>query len=295
MRVELARVTRRFGALTALRDVSVEFRKASHTALVGPNGSGKSTLVRVMMGLLRCDGRVRIDDLDPVKDRAALAPRVAYMPQVAPRLHATVRELTSAVARLRCMSIEPIVDVANQLNLDLERVGRKPFRTLSGGMRQKLLGAFTLGVGAELMILDEPTASMDAESRQRFFDIVQRLDPAPTLFLCSHRLEEIRNLVDDVLALEDGSIVHHSSVEDLLSHTGRSVVELRSHNGRADGYLRTRGFDKRASGWWRAVVASSDRARIVTEVTSELGDGLVDIVLRDAEDSVIHSDEKKEA
>lgn len=286
MHVEIRGVTRRFGPLKALDDVSIDFASASKTALVGPNGSGKSTLVRVMTGLLQRDGEVRIDGLDPVADRRVLAPRVAYISQVAPRLQATVRELTRAIARLRCMSTTPIVEIARELNLDMEAIAKKPFRTLSGGMRQKLLGAFALGVGAELLVLDEPTASLDADSRERFFDLVQRLDPQPTLLLCSHRFEEIRSLVDDVAALEDGRLVYHGRVDSMIAASGRSVIELRPQNGCTDPYLVAQGFVRRGTGWWHAIVPSADRGSLVTRISSELGPSLADIVVRDVEESL---------
>ncbi|MCB9918363.1 MAG: ABC transporter ATP-binding protein [Planctomycetes bacterium] len=284
MRVEILHVSRRFGHLTALDDVSVEFATASRTALVGPNGSGKSTLVRILMGLLRREGSVRIDGLDPLRDRSRLASRVAYMPQVAPRLHATVSQLTHAVARLRAMDTKPIVEVAERLHLDLEATGRKPFRTLSGGMRQKLLAAFALGVGAELLVLDEPTASMDAESRERFFDLVQQLEPRPTVVLCSHRFEELRSLVDDVAVLQDGRLVRFGSNQELLVATGRSVVELRTSNDRADEFLRALGFERRGTEWWRVLVVSSDRGLLVKRLSDELGASLDDIIVRDVEE-----------
>jgi ABC-2 type transport system ATP-binding protein len=74
-------------------------------------------------------------------------------------------------------------------------------------MRQKLLLALALATDASLLVLDEPTASLDVQSRRRFFELVAELPQRPSIILCSHRLEEINNLVDRVVVLEDGRVV----------------------------------------------------------------------------------------
>ena len=287
MLVEIQGVSRRFGPLRALDGVRVDFASGSRTALIGPNGSGKSTLVRILLGLLGREGDVRVGGLCPLTQRRLLAPRVAYVPQVAPRLQATVAELARAVAGLRGTTVERFAECAQRLHLDLEAGGRKPFRTLSGGMRQKLLAPFALGAGAEFLVLDEPTASMDAESRERFFDMVQALEPQPTLLLCSHRFEEIRSLVDDVALLEEGRLVRHGPVADLIAANGRSIVEVLPSSGDAAGLLEALGFERRPTSWWHSVVRSSERGVLVARLCAALGADLVDIVVRDVEESML--------
>lgn len=225
MRVELRDVSKKFGPVAALRGVTLELPSGSRTALIGPNGAGKSTLTRIVMGMLACEGEVLVDGCSPFADRARLAHRLAYVPQVAPQLGATVGELVRTVALLREIPFHHFAATAGELGLDLESVRRRPLRGLSGGMRQKLLLALALTTAASLLILDEPTASLDVDSRHRFFELVAELPQAPSILLCSHRLEEIRNLVDRVVVLEDGRVVHDGDADVWARQlrSGRSV------------------------------------------------------------------------
>ena len=106
MRLELKSVGKRFAHQQALRAITVTIEPGARVALVGPNGSGKSTLLRAVLGLITCDGELLADGV-PL-ERARLAPRIAYIPQIAPSLAASVRELVAAVARVRGVAPEII-------------------------------------------------------------------------------------------------------------------------------------------------------------------------------------------
>jgi len=177
-------------------------------ALMGPNGSGKSTLNRALMGLIRYEGEIRIDGVSPGEDRLDVARRIAYVPQVAPALAASVRETVRALARLRGMQVAQVAERAATLALDLEAVASRPVRSLSGGMKQKLLLALALAADAALLILDEPTGSLDAEARERFFDLLGAVAPEATVVLCSHRSDDLAGRVDRELELADGRIAY---------------------------------------------------------------------------------------
>jgi ABC-type multidrug transport system ATPase subunit len=207
MRIELQHVTKSFGSVRALADISATVNAGERVVLVGPNGSGKSTLVRAVMGMVRCQGVVRLDGLDPFVHRMRLAMQLAYVPQATPHLGATVDELVEATARLRLLDRAAIRDTAGELALDLDAIGRRPVRALSGGTRQKLLITLAFAGPFSLLILDEPTASLDGEAREAFFRLFQERADGATLLLSSHRLDEVRRLVDRVIALEDGAVV----------------------------------------------------------------------------------------
>jgi len=207
MRVQLNDVTKRFDGVRALESVSLDLAAGDRVALVGPNGSGKSTLVRAVMGIVRCEGTVRLDGLDPFEHRTRLAARLAYVPQTAPQLGATVGEVARAVATLRGLDPADIRHTAADIHLDLDALGRRPVRTLSGGMKQKLLISLALAAPVSLLILDEPTASLDSEAREAFFRLFEERVDGATLLLCSHRLDEVRRLVGRVAAIEDGHLV----------------------------------------------------------------------------------------
>src|SRR5690606_30285753 len=125
----------------------------------------------------------------------------------------------------------------------LASVAARPFRSLSGGSKQKLLIALALAARPELLILDEPTASLDAEARGRFFELQRELAGDATLILCSHRLEEIRSLVDHVVALHEGRRVYDGDAASYLSQRVGSLLELRIATGpTTDGWLTGHGF-----------------------------------------------------
>ncbi|HZD04426.1 MAG TPA: ATP-binding cassette domain-containing protein, partial [Longimicrobiales bacterium] len=152
MRVELKDVSKRFGDVQALDGISLTVAPGDRVALVGPNGSGKSTLVRAVMGIVRCDGLLRLAGEDPFLHRTRLASRLAYVPQTAPQLGSTVGEVTRAVAALRGLDVEAIRSTAAAVDLDLDAFRRRPVRTLSGGTKQKLLLALALATPASLLI-----------------------------------------------------------------------------------------------------------------------------------------------
>ena len=235
MRVEVEGLSRCFGRVRALADVSFTLPTGRRVALVGPNGSGKSTLNRVLVGLLAFEGRVRIDGHSPRDHRPELASRIAYLPQVSPQLAAPVRELVRAVASLRGIPTEAVRTRARQLDLDLEAVATRPLRGLSGGMRRKLLLALTLASPASFFVLDEPTGSLDPMARQRFYEVFRRVGEGATLLLCSHRLEEVKSLVDHVMVLEEGRIVRDGPVPARSEEGGGRIFDFPVEAQRARG------------------------------------------------------------
>jgi ABC-2 type transport system ATP-binding protein len=224
MRIEIQRATKRFGALEALKDVSLVIPSGRRLALVGPNGSGKSTLIRALLGLVDCDGTVLLDGLSPFDDRVKVTRRLAYVPQVAPALGATVREVVQLVTLTRLLKIEDVARTAASLELDLKAIEARPFRNLSGGMKQKLLLALAFAAQPRLLVMDEPTASLDARSRARFLELCSGLGRDVTVVVCSHRLEELHALADHVIAMEEGKVAFDGPVADYLPPDG----ELRS-------------------------------------------------------------------
>ncbi|HEU4418937.1 MAG TPA: ABC transporter ATP-binding protein [Planctomycetota bacterium] len=282
MHVELRKLGKRFGKVEALRSVSLLFPTGSRTALIGPNGSGKSTLVRALLGMLAVDGEVLFDGRVH-EDRHELAPRIAYVPQIAPRLAAPVRDVVRAVAGLRGQSWDAVAQVAAVLGLDLVALARRPFRALSGGQRQKVLAAMALASGAELLLLDEPTASMDPTSRGAFFRLVEGLPESVTVLLCSHRLDEIRRLVDRVVVLAEGSVAWQGSAASYLDDHAEAVVEVLIEGAAADAWLVQRGFARGAGGWWSMSLSVHERARLLSELGRNLNGCLRDVMARDVE------------
>ena len=226
MRIALNTVEKDFGKTKVLRGVTAQIAAGERVALIGPNGSGKSTLIRSLLGLLECDGEVLLDGRSPYEDREDLARRLAYVPQVAPQLSASVDEVLAIISDTRQLPRERVAEVARQFALELGPIAARPFRALSGGMKQKLLLSIALASAPELLVLDEPTASLDAQARATFFALCGQLPPKTTLVLCSHRLEELEQLVTRVIALEDGKVRYDGPAHEAAEAGGRTMVQL---------------------------------------------------------------------
>ena len=293
MQIELHSVGKRFGRVQALTDVTLALPSGSRTALLGPNGSGKSTFVRVLTGMLSATGKVLVDGSEVGEDRRALAPRIAYVPQIAPRLAAEVAGVVRAVAGLRANTWEAVAAVAAELGLDLATLAKRPFRALSGGQRQKVLAAMALASGAELLLLDEPTASMDPRSRDAFFRLVERLPATTTVLLCSHRLDEIRRLVDRVIVLEEGRVAWHGPASAYLDAHAEALVEIDVASGPATAWLAERGFRRGNASWWSKSMPVAERARLLAEIGRRLNGEVRDVIARDVERLTLRDRETK--
>lgn len=284
MRIEVRDAHKRFGRVAALDGVSFEVPSGARLALVGPNGSGKSTLNRVLMGLVACSaGAVRIDGLSPFGERVALAQRLAYVPQTAPQLGAPVDEIVGAIARVRGLERGGIEKLARALELDLGALGRQPFRALSGGTKQKLLIALALAAEASLLILDEPTGSLDARARERVLELFDALPAQTTLVLCSHRLDEVRPLVAQVLQLCEGRVAYDGPADAFLARSGLAAVDVWAEGAAAAEWLTRRGFRRGAGGAWHAVVPLDAKLALLAEAGATLGASLRNVSARDLE------------
>ncbi|MBL9012919.1 MAG: ABC transporter ATP-binding protein [Myxococcales bacterium] len=273
MRIGLTHIGKRFGKVDALRDITLEIPSGAKVALIGPNGSGKTTLIRVLMGLVDHRGQAVLGG-----ERRD----VAYVPQVAPHMTASVGELVRAICDLRGLPRKRVEDVARRLDLPLDELARREFRALSGGSKQKLLIALALATRPGLLILDEPTASLDADARGRFLLLQRELAADATLILCSHRLEEIRSLVDHVIALEDGAVVYDGPASEYLARRVGTLVEVR-FRGEDPSWLRDRGFAAGVDGWWSKAVDRAGKLELVPAAIRARGAELADLSVRDVD------------
>ena len=203
-------VTLRIEERTILDRVSIEVGRGESVGLVGPNGSGKTSLLRCLLGLVPFTGRASIDGHDVVREPVAARRRVAWLPQKPAFGDQTGYEALAFVASLRRIGRSRIA--AALAEVGLEAHADEKARTYSGGMQQRLSLAAALLTGAPVLLLDEPTASLDRDGQEAFFAIASRLrDEGRTLLLASHRADEIRRLTDRVLELDGGRLVEVQS------------------------------------------------------------------------------------
>jgi ABC-2 type transport system ATP-binding protein len=283
VQIDASGLRKSFGALCAIDGVSFRLPAGCRTALVGPNGSGKSTLNRIVMGLLACEGDLLLDGRSPFRERVAIARRMAYAPQAAPQLAAPVGEVVRAVARVRALDLGGIAALARRFDLSLEALAPRPFRSLSGGMKQKLLLVLALSAETSLLVLDEPTGSLDASGRDRFFEIVNALPPETSVILCSHRLEEVRPLVGRVLMLEEGRLVYDGDAASFLDACTMSQIEVAAEGEQASEWLRDHGFRATAAGFWMCSVSQAEKLKLLRDLPAALGPALQNVNARDLE------------
>lgn len=287
MQIELRQVGKRFGRIRALRGVSTEIPSGRALALVGPNGSGKSTLIRVLMGLVSHTGDVRFDERP--RDRKT-SEQLAYVPQAAPQLAVPVAELVQAVARVRGIEPGDVARLAREFDLDLGAVANQQLRNLSGGTRQKVMVALALAAKTRLLLLDEPTASLDAKSRDRFFALVNERRGSATVILCSHRADELHHLVSHVVALRDGEVAYDGPAAPFLAGRGEAMIELLVTRDAPVQWLARSGFRSEATGYWSKKVTSSEKLALLPALHEKLDGTLCNIEVRDLERLDVRAD-----
>jgi Cu-processing system permease protein len=205
--IEIQNVTKRFGARTALSNVCLRLEAGEITLLLGSNGAGKSTLLRCLLGITDFEGSIRVDGRDPLGEGCAVRSSIGYMPQSC-GLHpgVTVMEAMQLFAAIRSASADRIEVLVRESGL--QAFAQTKVAELSGGLRQRLAFAVALLTDPRVLILDEPSASLDAASREW---LAGRLRAAAaegrTVIVSTHAGEELRAAGDRQVILEDGRVV----------------------------------------------------------------------------------------
>lgn len=281
MRVEGRAVRKRFGRVEALGGIDFSIPSGGKVGLIGPNASGKSTLIRIILGLLRCEGELLLDGEG--KRRMEIADQIAYVPQIAPKFGASVGDVIKAITSVREIPADTVLACGKDLGIDLRAAERQAFCNLSGGAKQKTLISLALASRASLYVLDEPTASLDTQSRHDLFRLLSERTEDATLVLCSHRLEEIRTLVDRVMVLDEGQLAYFGPTEDYLDRMTLSTVDVQLRNGVASEALSDMGFEPGVSGWWSRTATRSEKLDLVARLSQNLEGQIINLLVRDAD------------
>lgn len=275
--ITIAEVTKRYGELTALDRVSLTFDKGERVAFVGANGSGKTTLLRVLLGLVRFEGKVTVLGSDVAREPEVAMRSVAYVPQVAPPLDAPVAEVVRAQAALRGRSADETWARAKRLGLAADACRGKRFRDLSGGMKQKLLAAMALATSAPILVCDEPTANLDGDARASFFEQLDERPASGIVVLCSHRIDEVRAIVGRVVELSEGRVLRDAALDEIIGDLQMFRVEIALRAGADDAALVARGFARVGARRLRARVTHDKKIELVTAALRDAGDVIEDL------------------
>jgi len=269
--VAVDRLSKRFGAVQALDDVSLSIGAGERVAFVGSNGSGKTTLMRCALGLLSCEGEVQVLGIDVRRDPERALAGVAYIPQVAPPLDATVGDLVRTACRLRARATTRVAELAAVLGLDYERVARSRLRDLSGGTKQKILAALALAADAQILVADEPTASLDTQARHAFFSLVAARPADSVLILCSHRTGEVRQLVNRVVELREGRVVGDAQLEEAVRDRAVCRIEVVPSSDDAATALHSLGFTIVTEDLWQRTCTPAEKLDLISRLLEHRG------------------------
>jgi ABC-2 type transport system ATP-binding protein len=206
-------VNKTFMGTKVLDSVDLQIVRGDRIAMMGPNGAGKTTLVRAMLGFYHIDsGEIRVNGHDPVRERVEVLKNISFIPQLPPPVKLSIEEMLLYVERSSEVSCKKIFEESEKMDLDLKQHLSKPFFKLSGGMKQKLLIAIALSKKSDLLIFDEPTANLDPNGREKFYDLLTEIDENCSTLFITHRLDEIEGLVNRKIYMDLGKVVEDEKI-----------------------------------------------------------------------------------
>lgn len=223
--IRIHELSKRYGRLQVLENLDLELERGRCTAILGPNGAGKTTLVKSILGLVRPESGTITVDGEVVGSDPGYRRRIGYMPQIAryPE-NLTAREIIQMIRDLRDDPPETDTSLGDELRIEGEL--DKPFRTLSGGNRQKVSAVLAFLFRPDVLFLDEPTAGLDPVSSAVLKDrILEEKGEGRTIVLTSHVMSEVEELADTVVYLLDGRIHFQDSVARLVGSSGEANLE----------------------------------------------------------------------
>jgi ABC-2 type transport system ATP-binding protein len=228
--LEAQSLSKSYGSVVAVHDVSLRLEPGQVLGYVGPNGSGKSTTVKMLTGLLApTHGRVSYNGDDIHKHLVEYRRRLGYVPEEAnldPYL--TGQEYLEMIGTLRAM---PASRLKSRIDALLELFSLAPHRhvnvgTYSKGMRQRILLISAIMDNPDVLILDEPFSGLDVTSALIFKTLIQSLrDKGKAVFFCSHVLEVVEKVCSHLIILRKGRVIAHGTASRVLEGIGQTTLE----------------------------------------------------------------------
>jgi ABC-type multidrug transport system ATPase subunit len=219
--IEVTNLTKRFGRLTAVNNLNFTVSPGEAVALWGANGAGKSTALHCLLDLTHYEGTITVNGLDARKQGKQVRAQVGFVPQML-NFHddLTILETLDLYAQLK--RVESDDEFASLLEkVDLTAHTHKRVDELSGGLKQRLALALALLADPPILLLDEPTASLDVGARAEFLTLLRSLKQAgKTLLFSSHHLDAVTGIADRVLVMEGGNLVAAGPPAEMKSAWG---------------------------------------------------------------------------
>ena len=220
--LQVENLTKRYGATTAVRDVSFTVARGEVVGFLGPNGAGKTTTMRILTGSLGAsEGRALVDGLDVFEKPREVKRKIGYLPEVPPLYSSMViRDYVAYAATLKGVA-DPMGAADRSLSkVGLHDVGHRIIDHLSKGYRQRVGLAQALVHDPEVLILDEPTSGLDPAQRVEIRELLKTLASEDrTIILSTHVLAEVEALAQRVIIINRGQVVAQRSLAELGSDT----------------------------------------------------------------------------
>jgi ABC-2 type transport system ATP-binding protein len=221
MVISISGLTKSYNHVLALNSLDLKVPKNSIFGFLGPNGAGKTTTIKLILGLTRpTRGSCSVFGMDITKNSTAIRRRIGYLAQD-PRYYdyMTARQTLRFVAKFFYEGPERLIDERIEECLQLVSLDDKADRAIagfSGGERQRLGIAQVLVNSPDLVILDEPAASLDPMGRHDVLEILERLRSKTTVFYSTHILEDVQRVSDTVAIINNGQLIAQAPIEQLL-------------------------------------------------------------------------------
>lgn len=243
--IELKNLTKKFDNFTALDNLNLKINSGEFFGLLGPNGAGKTTTISLISTLLLpTKGEILIDGQPVMRNRPDLKRKISVITQeYSMRQDMNMNEIMEYQGRLYFMPVKKIREKTEELLefCDLIEFRKRSVRKLSGGMKRKLMVCRALLTEPEILLLDEPTAGMDALSRRQMWSLLTKLNEKHlTIMLTTHYMEEAENLCSRVAFLDKGRLDEVDSPKNLIEKLGAYAVDVSTDAGISSSYFKTR-------------------------------------------------------
>jgi ABC-2 type transport system ATP-binding protein len=224
-------LSKTYGDVEALKNLDLQVPQKSIFAFLGPNRAGKTTTIKLLLGLIRpSSGGGTIFGQDILRGSVDIRARVGYLPQDARFYeHMTARQVLDYTAKFFFKGPQREIDKRVDEMLDLVGLADKanrPIKGFSGGERQRLGIAQAEINYPDLLILDEPAASLDPQGRRDVLEVMTRIRKYASIFYCTHILDDVQRVSDEVAIVNKGEMIAQASIDELLAGTGETVYSV---------------------------------------------------------------------
>ncbi len=228
MSITVSHITKSYGAVNALKDISFSVDEGELFGIIGPDGAGKTTLFRVLTTLLIADkGKATVANFDVLNDYKSIRNNVGYMPgKFSLYQDLTVEENLEFFATIFGTTIEENYELIEDVYTQIKPFKKRRAGKLSGGMKQKLALCCALIHKPKVLFLDEPTTGVDPVSRKEFWEMLKRLQQKGITILVSTPYMDEAALCDRIALIQDGKLLEVDSPQNIVKHFPKELYNV---------------------------------------------------------------------